>query len=133
MYWFQKSFWPFLLDYSRQRTSIVALPRFLPSFTPTGLCFDSLMIGMHASCCALSIRRFSTKNISIDILLGLALTRLSSNMSGLLHVLKTGQAGTHLESLSDFILGRLFFLSFSGWSCHRGCRSAYWLGLEAVV
>ena len=29
-------------------------------------------------------------------------------MSGFLHVLKTGQAGTRSESLGDFIFGRLF-------------------------
>ena len=94
-----------MLDYPRQRTYIVALLRLLPSFTPTGLCFDSLDDRyMRGPCCALSIRSFSIENIS---LLGFTLTRLPSDMSCFLHVLKTRQAGTHSESLSYLILGRI--------------------------
>ena len=62
------------------------------------------MIGMGLMLCPVN-EAFHIKNIS---LLGLTLTRLSSNMSGFLLVLKTGQAGTRSESLSDFIFGRLF-------------------------
>jgi len=104
--------------HAKGHPSSTALPRLLPSFTPTGLCFDSLMIGMHAWPHAVPCQlcRFSIKNITVWIsLLGLTLTRLSSDMSGFLRVLKTGQAGTRSESLSNFILG----LSFSAWSCHR--------------
>lgn len=115
-----------MLDYPRQRTYIVALPRLLPSFRPTGLCFDSLddRYMPRGPCCALSIRSFSIENIS---LLGFTLTRLPSDMSCFLHVLKTRQAGTHSESLSDLILGRILLRSMVMPSRIPSSGSAYFV------
>lgn len=48
---------------------------------------------------------------SIDISISILALTLTSP-SDMLHVLKTGQAGTRSESLSDFIIGRFFTSGF---------------------